>query len=443
MASLTKQKTGNRRGWRLRFYFLKKRRSLWLGDVSKRIADGVAFNVDKLVQAKEAGQDPDAATMKWLCDLEGRIKETLSGWGLVDESASVRRVDDPRRKLEPFIDAYIAGRTDLKPITVVKYKQTKRLMLEYFEGGRSLKSITSGDAHRWKRWMLAREVRPATETEPAKTMALATVSKHVKRAKTMFRDAVRDRLLKDSPFVDLTGCSEVNKDRRHFVDRATTNAILNACPDHAWRLIFALARYAGMRCPTEVAGLKWTDILWDENRIRIDSVKTGLRFCPMFPELQPLLETAFDDAPDGAVYCVGRYGGKGSRNLATNLKRIIGRAGCKPWPKTFVNLRSTRRTELQEAFPSHVVDEWLGHSSKVAEDHYLQVTNDHWLAGASKLTGNQNGGPTGGPISAEKGQSAAISQTEKHDKNQVLIPAGAYSETIEYPQQGSNLQHPL
>ena len=40
-----------------------------------------------------------------------------------------------------------------------------------------------------------RVVKPATETEPAATMATATVSKHVKRAKTMFAEAVCDRLL--------------------------------------------------------------------------------------------------------------------------------------------------------------------------------------------------------------------------------------------------------
>ncbi len=29
-------------------------------------------------------------------------------------------------------------------------------------------------------------------------------------------------------------------------------------------------------------------------------------------------------------------------------------------------------------FPDHVVNKWLGHSGKVAEKHYLQVTDVHW-----------------------------------------------------------------
>ena len=165
--------------------------------------------------------------------------------------------------------------------------------------------------------------------------------------------------------------------------------------------------------------MKWNDVLWDKERIRIDSVKTGLRFSPIFPELKPLLGKAYDDAPEGAVYVAGPYGGTANRNLATRMKRIIESAGEKPWPKMFVNLRASRRTELQEAFPSHVVDEWLGHSTEVAKAHYLQVTNDHWLVGASKVTGNQIGGPTGGPISVNPLQSAAIVENEKRGKTRV------------------------
>src|SRR5688572_32383175 len=57
------------------------------------------------------------------------------------------------------------------------------------------------------------------------------------------------------------------------------------------------------------------------------------------------------------------------------MERIIRRAGVKPWPKLFHNLRSTRQTELTEKFPSHVVCAWLGNSRAVAQDYYLQVTD--------------------------------------------------------------------
>ncbi len=37
-----------------------------------------------------------------------------------------------------------------------------------------------------------------------------------------------------------------------------------------------------------------------------------------------------------------------------------------------------RRTELQEVFPDHAVNKWLGHSGKVAEKHFLQLAEEHW-----------------------------------------------------------------
>jgi len=44
--------------------------------------------------------------------------------------------------------------------------------------------------------------------------------------------------------------------------------------------------------------------------------------------------------------------------------------------KLFQSLRSTRQTELVEAFPLHVVCAWLGNSAAVAAKHYLQVRDE-------------------------------------------------------------------
>src|SRR5687767_6032844 len=58
------------------------------------------------------------------------------------------------------------------------------------------------------------------------------------------------------------------------------------------------------------------------------------------------------------------------------LHRIIRKAGLTPWPRLFHNLRATRQTELNEQFPAHVVCAWIGNTEKVAQNHYLQVTDD-------------------------------------------------------------------
>ncbi len=75
--------------------------------------------------------------------------------------------------------------------------------------------------------------------------------------------------------------------------------------------------------------------------------------------------------------------------------QIIKRAGLKPWPKPFQNLRSTRETELMEKFPAHVVCGWIGNSEAIALKHYLQVTDDHF---ERAVRGEAEIGPEVAPI---------------------------------------------
>ncbi|MEP3831521.1 tyrosine-type recombinase/integrase, partial [Rhodopirellula bahusiensis] len=357
MASLHQQK-GNRPGFKIRWTdHSGKARVLWLGKRSKRSADEIFRHVSELIRADEARVAPAAATEVWANDLPGRLRDKLVEFGLASPPGKFAGTVAGAH-LGPFLDAYIDGRTDIGDGTRTNYRQARRLLVECFGESHPIRSLTQADADRFRRWLLSRPVKVDKETgRVLKTMAPATVSKHIKRTKTMFSEAVRDRLLRESPFADQKGGSEANKDRHHFVAPTTAAAVLRACPDHDWRLIFALSRIGGMRCPSEVTNLRWNDVLWEQGKLRIDSPKTGLRFCPIFPELLPVLEEAFADAPEGATFCVRRY--RADANLGTQMKRIIVAAGELPWEKLFINLRSTRRTELQEEYPSHVVDAWL------------------------------------------------------------------------------------
>ena len=73
-----------------------------------------------------------------------------------------------------------------------------------------------------------------------------------------------------------------------------------------------------------------------------------------------------------------RYRNK-EQNLRTHFKRIIKKAGVEPWVKLWQNLRSSRFTELTDnGFPIQAVTKWLGNTPKIAKEHYLQVTDEHW-----------------------------------------------------------------
>jgi len=184
-------------------------------------------------------------------------------------------------------------RTDLKPRTVVKFNATKEYLVEYFGAGRGLRDITAGHADEWRVFLLE------------KGLSENTVRKHIQIAKQFFNAAERRKLIESNPFSDLKSATLANPERFHFVSREVATRVLGACPDAEWRLIFALSRYGGLRCPSEHLALTWDCIDWANDRIRILSPKTehhagkASRTIPIFLELRPYLNDAWDLAPKG------------------------------------------------------------------------------------------------------------------------------------------------
>ena len=124
-----------------------------------------------------------------------------------------------------------------------------------------------------------------------------------------------------------------------------------------------------------------------------------VRYSPNSGRFWTDLSSKHQTVPPSASSDTGR-----GTTRATTMATIVKRAGHEPWPKLFINCRSTRRTELERVFPNYVVNTWLGHSAKTAEKHYLQVQECDWSNGASKptveLRGNAGGntrGNTGSP----------------------------------------------
>jgi integrase len=236
--------------------------------------------------------------------------------------------------------------------------------------------------------------------------------------------AVRRKLVSFNAFEELKSATRGNPERFYFVTQTETQKVLDACPDAQWRLLFALSRYGGLRCPSEHLGLMLRDINWEKGRMLVRSPKTAhhvghdSRFVPLFPELLPYLREVFEEAEPGTEYVITRYR-QANCNLRTQLQRIIAKAGLKAWPKLFQNLRSTRETELTEHWPEHVVCAWLGNSRAVAREHYLQVTDEHFEQAARPA-------PTG----AEKGVQNAAQQAHAPCR----IESHAVRESAKYEQ---------
>ena len=190
-----------------------------------------------------------------------------------------------------------------------------------------------------------------------------------------------------SPFDALRAGSQSNPKRSFHVTHEMVRSILAECPDNQWRGIIALSRYGGLRCPSELVGLKWGDVNWDRCRLTVRSPKTerheghAVRSVPIAPELRPILQDLFDHAEAGTELVIPRLSDP-RVNLRTMLHRIIERAGLTPWPRLFHNLRASCATDWVERHPSHAVAKWLGHSPLIAAQHYLQLRDAHFDAAA-------------------------------------------------------------
>ena len=377
----------------------RKRETIRLGRMNLRQVEAIKVRVEHLVHAAIGRNPPDEETARWVASLDDWLAEKLGAVGLVPKRASTT--------LAAFLDDYIVQRTaDTKPTTRQVYGHTRRLLVEFFGADKPLRDITPGDADEWRRWMVG------------KGLADNTVRRRSGIAKQYFKAALRKRLVLTNPFADLKAVVHGNPKRFYFITPEETARVLDACPDAQWRLIIALSRYGGLRCPSEHLGLRWGDVLWDRERIRVRSPKTehhlggDERMIPIFPELAPYLQQAYDEAPEGTEFVITRYRDS-TTNLRTQLLKIIRRAGLQPWPKLFQNMRSSRQTELEERFPSHVVCKWIGNSLQVARKHYLQVTDEHYERAAR----GESPVSTHSALQNALQQRAATPRTAMHDES--------------------------
>ena len=182
--------------------------------------------------------------------------------------AGPRRGSKPSAVLDDFIESYIVRRTtDVSPHTQRIWRQTKQKLVENFGANRPMDEITRGDATDWRLTLIAAG------------LADATVRKHCGFAKHFFAQALDHEIISVNPFAKLVSSPVGNQDRQYFVSRDETAKVLEAAPDAQWRLIIALSRYGGLRCPSEHLGLTWGDVDWALGRIHVSSPKTARQSC--------------------------------------------------------------------------------------------------------------------------------------------------------------------
>lgn len=176
--------------------------------------------------------------------------------------------------------------------------------------------------------------------------------------------------------------SDENEDRLAYVPTSVVDEIIDVAPDAEWRLLIALARYGGLRIPSEIQRMTWEHIDFANGRMTVHAPKTehhrgkGKRVCPIFPELRPYLEDMAEIAKGKPATSFVLPNIRKISNPSTRFHDLVSLAGYESWERIFQNLRASRATDLLQAgHPIKTVSKWVGNSPEVLKAHYAQVTD--------------------------------------------------------------------
>ena len=394
MASLCNDRNGNRR-----ILFVDgagNRKCLRLGKLDKRSAEVVLRHVENLLGSRLAGVAPPKDTAQWLGGISDELRSKLAKAGLVEPVVGAS-------ELAGAVKAYLEKQIHIKPASRCATEHALRSLVEYFGPARRIGTITAGEADDFARWLITAGRRRKRCGAPA-GLRPATALKRLERVQAFFRDAQRRGLIAKNPFEDVKRPRDNDADRQAYVPVEVVERLIEATPHLEWKLLLSMARYLGVRVPSEPFSMTWDCVNWADRTIRIPSPKTEVhgkayRVVGIPPPVMPHLERLFEAAPPGTTYIFENLRQRESTkaadrgwwsavNLRQHLLRLIARIGERPWPRLWHSLRASCQTDLAHRFPLHVVAAFLGNTPKIAVKHYLRVTeadyarlsNEHWSA---------------------------------------------------------------
>ena len=345
---------------------VRVRPRLRLGVVTHDFAEEVCRRVERLLTAKRFNQSIDGATAGWLTGIADGLHGRMARLGL----CPARNPESDAPMLGEWMTKYINQRgSDLKPASIERLGQTADRLKAFFGEETKIDELTASGAADWRAAMVGEK------------LAEATIRLHARNAKSMFAAALDRELIRRSPFAKLKS-SAIAAKRDRNISQEETERLLAACPSLQWRLLVGLARYAGLRCDSETHGVTWADVDWERKRLRVYAPKTdSTRIVPIVPAMLTLLQDAFDAADEGSTKIITLSG----NNLHRDFQVIVARSGVAEWDDLFQTLRRSCESDLAKRHPQHAVSQWIGHSMKVSEKHYLMVGDDLYDAASNDL----------------------------------------------------------
>ena len=375
MATLRRKTNGT---WEIQFrdeYGQRKTITLSGRKFTERTARQLKDAVEVLIHKKING-DPTQhkPTQTWVEGAAPAIREKLARYDLCQVSSrhTVTELWDE------FLDQY-EFKTESTRTTYLHARE--RFNLYFRKPGELIARLTPDRMEAWKAFLLD------------KGYGQPTIAGTVRKTKTLFNWAVKQKLLVESPLKGVGEGSFLNPAKTREVTMVEYHRLLDACPCQEWRVIITLARIGGLR-PCEIMVLRWSDIGIGENRDRMRVYSPKLQRFVHLREREPALFPKVSEELDklraipgneGQEYIINRYTNRERVNFGQPFDTIAKRAGLDKIVRPFDNMRASRATEILRRHGAKVESAWIGHSEKIAEECYLMVTEEDYAIATGKV----------------------------------------------------------
>ena len=337
------------------------RKRVTLGKIRRTDAAKIAANITSILEHRKLGLDIPPDLIKWIAGLSSAFRLSLAEKGIIE----TQKVLTFREVFKKFMSSYKDG--NRAQSTILRMQRSSKVALEVF-GDTICDEITAEQVLEYERQLKDK-------------LSESTWTKSLSDMKQVFNWGINvAKLINRNPISTLRGGRKSNPERMIYVSREAIDDVIKITDENSdWRLIFALARYAGLRIPSELARLKWKDIDFGSGTMNIFAPKTKTpRVVPIFPPLDKIILEAWEALSEGSktLHVINdETRRKPSTNLRTTAMKLIDRAGVDVWEKQFQNLRMSCATEMINAgYPIRKVAVWLGHSVQVLEQHYIGTT---------------------------------------------------------------------
>jgi integrase len=354
MASLQRTNSTHR----IQFNVAGKRRTLRLGKLNDKTARKVLSMIDQMEDELALTGRLSIESLAWATAQPLAMRTRLAGCGLIPVQQQSVRVSVLLSKFE-------ADR-HTKDSTATAYGHALRNLAECYGPNTPVDEVT--DAAKFEQHLKAAE------------LARATIGRRIKAARTIWSWAMKHQYVNDNPFKTIAAPAQVNPERKAYVARDIIDTIIDDESDLEFRLILALARFAGLRCASEVLALEWSHVNWHAGTLTVPSPKTEhhhggeQRVIPIFADVLPHLRAVFDATIPGTKHVIDRLRDVTPQVWTKRLVRHLKRIDVNRWPRLWQNLRASCATDLAKEYRLSVVSEWMGHGVLVGQDHYQMVT---------------------------------------------------------------------